>query len=43
MLLARSALECGTLVPFFRLELARAGAVALTFTPARWESKKMPT
>ena len=30
MLLARSALESGTLVPPFRLELARDGAVALT-------------
>ena len=30
MLVARSGLECGTKVPFLRLEIARDGAVALT-------------
>jgi hypothetical protein len=30
MLLARSALECGSLLPLLRLELARADAIALT-------------
>jgi len=43
IMLARSALECGSLLPLLRFERARTVAVALTFRPARWESKKMPT
>ena len=37
------ALECGSLLPLLRPELARATAVALSFRSARWEGKKMPT
>jgi hypothetical protein len=36
-------LECGSLLPLLRLELARGWAVALTFRTAQTESKKVPT
>ena len=36
----KPALECGSLLPPLRLELARGAAVALTFRSARWEEQE---